>query len=350
MSSNLVEAQSEDQASSLVSSSSQLIVLFFWADWNASCKQLTEVVSSLASEHRDVLFLNVEAEKLAKFTMQFQISSVPAFVFVRGGNVLGNVLGFNVPSLVSKVKQLAKDSNAPSSSAFSSSSSSSSASSSTLSPEEALVLRLKQLLKAAPVMLFMKGTPEEPKCGFSSTICKLLKEQNVLFNSFDILQDNDVREGLKKLSNWPTYPQLYANGTLLGGLDVVKEMIAEEAFWENLPEEANALKNTKVDLNTKLKNLITQAKVVLFMKGNAQEPRCGFSSKAVALLKTAAGDENFKFATFDILSDEEVREGLKKYSNWPTYPQLYVKGELVGGLDVMNELHSGGELKDMLLE
>ena len=75
-----------------------------------------------------------------------------------------------------------------------------------------------------------------------------------------------------------------------------------------------------------------------------EEPRCGFSRKASAMLK----DAGVTFGTFDILSDEEVRQGLKEFSNWPTYPQLYGKGKLVGGLDIMQELLDAGELADAL--
>ena len=99
-----------------------------------------------------------------------------------------------------------------------------------------------------------------------------------------------------------------------------------------------------VTLDERLKSLTSKAPVVLFMKGSPDEPRCGFSRQAVALLR----DNKIVFDTFDILSDEEVRQGLKKYSNWPTYPQLYGDGKLIGGLDIMKELNEEGELADSL--
>ena len=73
------------------------------------------------------------------------------------------------------------------------------------------------------------------------------------------------------------------------------------------------------------------------MKGNAQEPKCGFSRQAIELLNSL----NAPYSTFDILQDEAVRQGLKEYSNWPTYPQFYADGELVGGLDIMKEMQVG---------
>lgn len=77
---------------------------------------------------------------------------------------------------------------------------------------------------AAPVMLFMKGSPAAPRCGFSRQITEILSENNVPYASFDILTNESVREALKKYSDWPTYPQLYVSGELIGGLDILKEI------------------------------------------------------------------------------------------------------------------------------
>jgi len=195
--------------------------------------------------------------------------------------------------------------------------------------------RLAALIKQAPVMLFMKGSPTEPRCGFSRTITQILQDSNISFEYFDILSDEEVRQGLKTFSNWPTYPQLYVKGELIGGLDIVKEL--QEAG--DLAEQIGVEK-AQGSLDDRIKALITQAPVMLFMKGNPEEPRCGFSSKIIKILK----DEGFSFDSFDILEDEEIRQGLKTFSNWPTYPQLYIKGELIGGLDIVQELHSSGEL------
>ncbi|CAN7951935.1 unnamed protein product [Ixodes pacificus] len=82
--------------------------------------------------------------------------------------------------------------------------------------------RLEQLIRKAPVMVFMKGSPEAPRCGFSRTLMDIFKRTQVSFDSFDILTDEEVRQGLKKYSNWPTYPQVYAKGSLVGGLDIIK--------------------------------------------------------------------------------------------------------------------------------
>ncbi len=85
--------------------------------------------------------------------------------------------------------------------------------------------------------------------------------------------------------------------------------------------------------------------VVLYMKGSPQFPQCGFSALAVDILKRCGID---KFETVDVLSDSDIRQGIKDYSSWPTIPQLYIKGEFVGGADIMKEMYESGELAKML--
>lgn len=98
------------------------------------------------------------------------------------------------------------------------------------------------------------------------------------------------------------------------------------------------------DLKTRIQDMLGQHKVLLFMKGTKAFPQCGFSNRVVQVLKA----EGVTFETFNILSDQEIREGLKEFSNWPTFPQLYVNGKLVGGCDIVSEMHQNGELKTVL--
>jgi monothiol glutaredoxin len=99
------------------------------------------------------------------------------------------------------------------------------------------------------------------------------------------------------------------------------------------------------DVKSWIKETVTENPVVLFMKGTAQFPQCGFSGRAIQLLK-ASGVDNL--VTINVLEDAEVRQGIKDYSNWPTIPQLYVKGEFIGGSDILNEMYESGELQSLL--
>jgi monothiol glutaredoxin len=98
------------------------------------------------------------------------------------------------------------------------------------------------------------------------------------------------------------------------------------------------------DTRTRITDLIQKNKVMLFMKGTKHIPACGFSNAVVQILKK----EGVPFETYNILSDPDVRQALKEYSNWPTYPQLYVDGKFVGGCDIVTEMHQSGELTTML--
>ncbi|MBV8047337.1 MAG: Grx4 family monothiol glutaredoxin [Paludibacterium sp.] len=102
-----------------------------------------------------------------------------------------------------------------------------------------------------------------------------------------------------------------------------------------------------MDTQQLIQQTVTDNPVVLYMKGSAQFPQCGFSSRAVQLLKACGVN---KFVTVDVLADPLVRQGIKEYSNWPTIPQLYVKGEFVGGSDIMAEMFDNGELQTLLKE
>ena len=97
----------------------------------------------------------------------------------------------------------------------------------------------------------------------------------------------------------------------------------------------------------RIDDLVKNNDVVLFMKGNASFPMCGFSGRAVQILK-ASGVEPKALTTVNVLEDDAIRQGIKEYSQWPTIPQLYVKGEFVGGSDIMMEMYESGELQQVV--
>ena len=100
-----------------------------------------------------------------------------------------------------------------------------------------------------------------------------------------------------------------------------------------------------MDIKQRIKEQVTSAPVVLYMKGTPQFPQCGFSALAIQVLN-ACGVRDF--ATVNVLADAEIRQGIKEYANWPTIPQLYVNGEFIGGSDIMREMYQSGELQKLL--
>ncbi len=313
--------------------SGKKIILFFWAAWHDPSKPggtLQESFSLLAKKHSPsgVKFLLLEAEAVPEVSEAFGVSVVPTFIALSGMTEVGKLEGVNPAELVKLVKKLSDSPiQAP------------------VDTEALLKQRLVSLINAAPVMLFMKGLPGAPRCGFSRQIVEILQAEKISFRAFDILTDEEVRAGLKKLSDWPTYPQLYVNGSFVGGLDILKEMREGGPLKEQLGIiDAVVPPKEELTLTQRLKALTTQAPVMLFMKGLPNAPRCGFSRQIVDILK----EENVEFEGFDILTDEDVRNGLKEFSDWPTFPQLYVNGSFVGGLDIVREMREGGGLKEQL--
>jgi len=236
-------------------------------------------------------------------------------------------------------------------------------------PQQTLDNRLQSLVTSSPIMLFQKGTPNAPRCGFSRQAIEMLTSSKVSFGYFDIMEDDEVRQGLKAYSDWPTYPQLYVRGELVGGLDIMKEMMEEEGgLVEQLELEEFVMRNgdgataaidaaeeeeeeppmeekkEEKSLDDKLKQLVNRHRIMLFMKGIPSSPRCGFSRQIVEILDSF----DASYDAFDILEDDEVRQGLKVYSDWPTFPQLYVEGDLIGGLDIVNEMVEGGDMEELL--
>lgn len=327
-------------------------VILFWAPWHddsAPGGTMDGVLRTLASatattSHDDddssILFARVQAESCPNLSKQYQVTAVPTFVLLdEKGNVFEKIEGNeDVSNVTLAVQRLAA---APGSNSM--------APEKTTHESDALTKRLDRLIRSSPVMLFMKGTPTAPKCGFSRQAVALLQDNDIPFGSFDILSDDAVRQGLKKHSNWPTYPQLYVNGTLVGGLDILQEMAEDDSSSLNeqlgLSESIMQQQQPEESLNDRLNKLVRRHKVMLFMKGLPSAPRCGFSRQMCDILN----EQGVSFDAYNILEDEEVRQGLKTFSSWPTYPQLYVDGNLIGGLDIVKEMKEDGSLKEALL-
>lgn len=247
-----------------------LLVLNFFTDWASPCKQMESILSDLATAYKatssahPIIFLNINAEELADVAERYNVAAVPYLVLIKDDKVAETVSGSdatNVRSAIErhagkpgasnqtsaaaaaaatqlppeqKVEQPASSSNgsatkdlsgyAPTSKDPATApemSASQFPETSTASAKEELHARLKSLVSAAPVMLFMKGTPSVPQCGFSKQVVGLLRERGVRYGFFNILADDEVRQGLKEYAQWPTFPQLWVGGELVGGLDIV---------------------------------------------------------------------------------------------------------------------------------
>eukprot|EP00397_Hematodinium_sp_SG-2012_P061270 GEMP01080874.1.p1 GENE.GEMP01080874.1~~GEMP01080874.1.p1 ORF type:complete len:353 (+),score=66.33 GEMP01080874.1:31-1059(+) len=314
-------------------------LVVFYATWHAPSVQLTTVADGIATQFKHIAVLKVDVDKNRALCDKVDgVEAVPKAVFLQpNGTVVDSVDGADPPKVFAMVTRHA---------ATKFSVEEVSATPTQDAPTQSdLDTRLKELINFSPVMVFMKGAKQNPFCKFSKVAVAILNEYNIDYATFDIFQDNEVREGLKKFSNWPTYPQLYVNGELLGGVDILKEMHEDGSLKDALPQKAvsesqAATENKGSALEDRLKALITKEPIMLFMKGSPDAPQCGFSSSIVGILNKVG----VAYGKFDILQDEEVRQGLKTFSNWPTFPQLYANGQLVGGVDIVKELYESDEL------
>lgn len=241
------EISSDDAFKSTISSlpPSTLAVIYFHAPWAAPCKQMSVVLSTLASTYptdAPLAFLALDAEELPEIAEQYDVTAVPFIVLQKDGRSLDTVSGSDAARVRATVEKHAGAGSGDAKSSLPP------AQTVTRAPEpqipaqptnnsvpaaphadgapndsskEELHKRLGELVKAAPVMLFMKGTPSAPQCGFSRQTVSILREKGIRYGFFNILADDEVRQGLKEYSDWPTFPQLYVDGELVGGLDIV---------------------------------------------------------------------------------------------------------------------------------
>ncbi|KAF2109336.1 thioredoxin-like protein, partial [Lophiotrema nucula] len=246
---------------------STLAVIYFHALWAVPCKQLAVVLDALASTYATdapikFLALDVDAEGLNDILEQYDVTAVPLIVLQKEGKVLETVSGSDATKVRAAVEKYAAPGgqeaglppaqlvSKPQNGSYTESSNGDKPkslaaytpsasdpktapeySSGELTSEEELHKRLSELTKVMPVMLFMKGTPTAPQCGFSREAVSILRSKGVQYGYFNILADDEVRQGMKKFSIWPTYPQLYVKGVFEGGLDILKEELKDDPDW-----------------------------------------------------------------------------------------------------------------------
>ncbi|EUC33006.1 hypothetical protein COCCADRAFT_37123 [Bipolaris zeicola 26-R-13] len=231
---------------------STLAVIYFNAPWAKPCEQMSVVLKTLASTYpadAPISFFSINAEELPEVSETYDVTAVPYIVLQKDGKVLETVSGSDASKVRAAVEKHAgagsgQSSLPPAQSVTRPQENGDSAGKNLAgytpsaqdpktAPEqtageqqtskEELHQRLSELVKAAPVMLFMKGTPSAPQCGFSRQTVSILREKGIRYGFFNILADDEVRQGLKEFADWPTFPQLWADGELVGGLDIVKE-------------------------------------------------------------------------------------------------------------------------------
>lgn len=259
---SVIQIESNEQFTKLTETpfpaNNKLIVLYFYTKWAEPCKSTNELVSALSHEFRNenASFLAVDADINNEIVELFDVSIVPYFIFIQNGRVLEELSGDDPKKFVQILDQYLcisstlflnaqQGDNVNNHHHFHNSDSEDSVVSQYTAEseytdeeingqnEEKFDKKLSKLVQAAPVMVFLKGSPSEPKCGYSRQMVKILRENKIRFGFFDILRDDNVRKNMKRFSDWPTFPQLYINGEFQGGLDIVKETLEDDPEYFN---------------------------------------------------------------------------------------------------------------------
>lgn len=340
------KAETAGDIQSLTSSGYGCVVLFT-AQWaGETCAGMQELIQTLSAEHPRLQFVEVDADSLPDAASNLQITAVPCVVLFDGsGRCVMRVQGASATDVTDAVSQLSSgklhaqqhndtsvDGNTPQ------------GSTDTHKQVPSVDERIDTLLDGGGVLLFMKGSRSAPRCGYSRRVVEALDRAGLLsYKSFDILQDEGVRQRLKERSGWNLYPQVYVNGELIGGCDIVEELEKQGELCNEL-----GLTNTKSG-NARVQQLIDQSRhdgsVLVFMKGTPDAPRCGFSKRTIHAIRNAG---SFKLHHVDVLQDDDIREGVKHVNDWPTIPQVVAGGTFVGGCDVVETLSQQGTLKQAI--
>jgi Grx4 family monothiol glutaredoxin len=208
---------------------------------------MATVLKTLAAEYPangETSWVSINAEDLSDISETYDVTAVPYLVLQRNDQVLESVSGSSAVKVRTAIETHAKNTNgagaatnntngaaeAPKAAAAAGTPEVVQTEADPAKAKEELFKRLGELVKAAPVMLFMKGTPSAPQCGFSRQLVALLRERSVKYGFFNILADDEVRQGLKEFADWPTFPQLWVEGELVGGLDIVSYMASFSFF------------------------------------------------------------------------------------------------------------------------
>ncbi|KAF8822190.1 glutaredoxin-related protein [Cardiosporidium cionae] len=326
-----LEIASTEEWAQMLGNAQGRAVCIVYAEWHPPSRQMLQLAEPLSKDFEGIRFYHLDFEKRKDVLVANaqSISVVPTILFYHDGLVIGKLEGSDPPKFISALTDWQTGGALPSTVAVKPHESIKT----TENAEGQLAKTLKALIQSEPVILFMKGSKAKPFCRFSRAAVNVLNELGVQYGTFDVFSDENIRAGLKDFSQWPTFPQLYVNGEFIGGVDIMNEMHETGSLAELFP--ANCLAETERSIDSQeLDKLIKSEPIMLFMKGTPSNPECGFSKQLVQILEMA----QLKYGYYNILSNKSVREALKAYQEWPTYPQLYAGGTFIGGLDIVKEL------------
>ena len=299
----------------------KLFVNFFYAPKLAQSEELLSSLKSIASFYTDAIYVFIDIEKCPDLVKAFDVLVVPSIVLSDANKkVLKRLENPQMNELILNLEDdiaLFKTNFAV--------------------EKERMFAKIEKILDVSQVMVFIKGTPLEPKCGFTSSLLEIMKSFGLNFGYFNILEDEDVRNWLRYYAKWNTYPQLHINKKIIGGLDVVKDLVANNKFLELIPETAK-----KGDPSIKFNRILEECKgkIVVFMGDLAADE----SKKMAKLLK----DNGVKFVVSEVMGDKNLEQYILGKYNEKSLPLCFINGEFVGRFDTLYEICQKKKLLPMV--
>eukprot|EP00919_Chromeraceae_sp_WS-2016_P059788 GHVR01142098.1.p1 GENE.GHVR01142098.1~~GHVR01142098.1.p1 ORF type:complete len:227 (+),score=58.79 GHVR01142098.1:21-701(+) len=218
-----MEITAEEFDSKVSQKDEKLTVVLFHTTWHPPAVHMVAVMKPMTEDFNNCNFYQIDGDKGSDLMKRLGVQSVPTVLLIKQGNEISRVEGHDPQRLVSLVRQHSISTNTNSNNKD------------VLNNVVPCTIddvnkRIESIIKSHDNILFMKGSKSNPFCKFSRMMIELLSNQGVEYDTFDILTDEKVRQGLKEYSNWPTFPQLYVKGEFVGGVDVVRDMQTDGSF------------------------------------------------------------------------------------------------------------------------
>ena len=301
----------------------KLYVNLFYSDQYPDSEALIKSLEGIASFYEQPVYTLINVEKNPDLLKQFAVQKVPTIVLSDSNKqIIKEISPDSINDLIIELDDILKVFEA-----------------NFENERIRMFSQIEKILNIHPVMIFIKGTPENPKCGFSSSLLEILKKYELNFGYFNILENENVRNWIRHYSKWNTYPQLYFNQKLVGGIDKVKELIAQNKFEELIPVEA-----MKSDTNLKLERLLAlfKEKVLIFFEGTP------YSADENKKLSNLIKESGVKFNFFNLNDDNDFKFFFLQKFSIKELPIIFINGSLIGGTKEITEIIKTKKILEMV--
>ena len=201
---------------------------------------------------------------------------------------------------------------------------------------------IEVIISSYPLVVFIKGTPEEPRWKFTRRLLAHLNKFELKFKSFNILEDERIRQWLKIYSNWPTYPQVFINKQFVGGIDIIDQLVEENEFIEMVPKECKKLPPIET-----FEEMLSSFDLVVLLEGTPESPSTDSSKSIIEILNS----NSIKYVTVNYsLLNDEVKSHIKNKYNVSEVPYIFVKKEGFGNQETLMKCISEGSLESSIPE